>query len=45
MPLREERNEQNNQAWRAHFERERLDLSASVEAALMDDGRSWSAMG
>jgi hypothetical protein len=39
MSLREERNEQNNQAWRAHFERERLDLSASVEAALMDDGR------
>jgi hypothetical protein len=39
MALREERNEQNSQAWRAHFERERLDLSASVEAALMDDGR------
>ncbi|MBA2392484.1 MAG: hypothetical protein H0V70_07025 [Ktedonobacteraceae bacterium] len=38
MALREERNEQNNQAWRAHFERERLDLSASVEAALVDDG-------
>lgn len=39
MALREERNEKNSQAWRAHFERERLDLSASVEAALMDDGR------
>lgn len=38
MSLREERNEQNEQAWRAHFERERRDLSASVEAALMDDG-------
>ena len=39
MALREERNEQNNQAWSARVERERLDLSASVEAALMDDGR------
>ncbi|MBV9709882.1 MAG: hypothetical protein JO011_03070 [Ktedonobacteraceae bacterium] len=38
MTLREERNEQDKQAWRAHFERERLDLSASVEAALMEDG-------
>ncbi len=38
MTLREERNEQNKQAWRAHFEQERLDLSASVEAALIDDG-------
>jgi ribosomal protein S30 len=43
MALREERNEQNSQAWRAHFERERLDLSASVEAALMDDGRVLAA--
>src|SRR5438552_2311561 len=34
----EERKEQNKQAWRAHLEQERLDLSASVEAALMDDG-------
>jgi hypothetical protein len=39
MSLREERNGKNSQAWRAHFERERLDLSASVEAAFMDDGR------
>ncbi len=34
----EERKEQNKQAWRANIEQERLDLSASVEAALMDDG-------
>ena len=38
MALREERNEQNSQAWRARVERERLDLSASVEAALLDNG-------
>jgi len=37
MTLREERNEQNKQAWRAHLEQERLDLSASVEAALVTD--------
>ena len=38
MSLRKERNEQNEQAWHAHFEQGRRDLSASVEAALMDDG-------
>ena len=38
MTLREERNEQTQQAWRTHFEQERLDLSASVEAALIADG-------
>jgi hypothetical protein len=38
MALGEERNEQNSQAWRARVERERLDLSASVEAALLDNG-------
>ncbi len=37
MNLREERN-QDKQTWRTHFEQERLDLSASVEAALIDDG-------
>jgi hypothetical protein len=38
MTLREDRNEQNKQVWRTHLEQERLDLSASVEAALIDDG-------
>jgi hypothetical protein len=38
MTLREERNEPNKRAWRAHLEQERLDLSASVEAALVNDG-------
>ncbi len=38
MTLREERNEQNKQAWRAHLEQERLDLSLSVEETLIDDG-------
>ena len=37
MALREERNEENKHVWRKRFERERLDLSASVEAALVVD--------
>jgi hypothetical protein len=44
MSFYEEPDEQNEQAWRTHFEQERLDLSASVEAALLDNGvltRQW----
>src|SRR4030088_750121 len=38
MALREERSERNQQKWSSRLERERQDLSASVEAALVDDG-------
>jgi hypothetical protein len=38
MALREEPGRRNQRKWRSQLERERLDLSASVEAALVDDG-------
>jgi len=37
MALREERSERNQQTWHSRLERERQDLSASVEAALVDN--------